>query len=530
MSACVVWFRKSLRLHDNPALTAACQEKGIASIIPLYVLDPAILGQDYEKFGPNRLSFLFESLRDLDSRLSSEYASKLIILKGDPVRALECLAQKLGRNFGSLYCEYGSEPYEREIFSSIERTLGKNIQAIRIKAFGAFQTILDLEDTIASSDYAKPKSMKDMLKFFSSRLGIGDDGFFQVEDPLPHPSQLKPLPPLKVFSSSGHPDPLRSYSTDELTELLPASLKDDLYSRVSYFPGGETEALSRLQRKVSGQVDFVNEFRKPKTASTNEPGDPMEPSTTGLSPYLSTGCLSARMLWKECEKCYRHGNHSEPPESLHGQLLFREMFYLLSRSVENWNRDSDNEMCKPIDWDEFHAEKMTAWEKGQTGFPLVDAMMRQLDSTGWMHHLGRHAVSCFLTRGQLWQNWMFGRDVFEKKLVDSDWALNNGNWLWLSGVAPFSMPYFRLYNPCPDAKSSLNVETKTARFIKFWVPELKHLPPRYVYEPHLAPPAVQADSKCMIGRDYPNPIVDRKQSAKENLIKFKDSLGRIRSA
>ena len=169
---------------------------------------------------------------------------------------------------------------------------------------------------------------------------------------------------------------------------------------------------------------------------------------------------------------------------------------------------------------------MTAWEKGQTGFPLIDAMMRQLDATGWMHHLGRHAVSCFLTRGQLWQNWMFGRDVFDKKLVDSDWALNNGNWLWLSGVAPFSMPYFRLYNPCPDAKSSLNVETKFAQFIKFWVPELKHLPPKYVYEPHLAPPSVQSDSKCIIGKDYPHPIVDRKQSAKENLIKFKDSLGR----
>ena len=131
MSACVVWFRKSLRLHDNPALTAACQEKGISSIIPLYVLDPNILGQDFEKFGPNRLSFLFESLRDLDSRLSTEYASKLIILKGDPVRALECLAQKLGPNFDSLYCEYGSEPYERETFSSIEQA--PSAKTVRIR-------------------------------------------------------------------------------------------------------------------------------------------------------------------------------------------------------------------------------------------------------------------------------------------------------------------------------------------------------------------------------------------------------------
>ena len=192
----------------------------------------------------------------------------------------------------------------------------------------------------------------------------------------------------------------------------------------------------------------------------------MEPSTTGLSPYLSTGCLSVRMLWKECEKCYLLGKHSEPPESLHGQLLFREMFYLLSRSVENWDRDSENEMCKPIDWDEFQAEKMTAWEKGQTGFPLIDAMMSQLDATGWMHHLGRHAVSCFLTRGQLWQNWMFGRDVFDKKLVDSDWALNNGNGRlsWLLSPCPISG-----CTPCPCQIQSQR-RNQTARSSSFGFP------------------------------------------------------------
>ena len=181
-------------------------------------------------------------------------------------------------------------------------------------------------------------------------------------------------------------------------------------------------------------------------------------------------------------------------------------------------------MCKKIDWGELEGEKLSAWERGKTGFPYIDAMMRQLDATGWMHHLGRHAVSCFLTRGQLWQHWKHGRDVFESKLLDGDWALNNANWLWLSGVAPFSMPYFRLYNPCPDGKSSLNVETRDAEFIKFWVPELKNFPPKYIFEPHLAPESVQISANCLVGKDYPWPIVDRKQSAKENLGNFKRSL------
>ena len=297
-------------------------------------------------------------------------------------------------------------------------------------------------------------------------------------------------------------------------------------STPSYFIGGETTALARLKQKVSGKTDYVNSFRKPRTISTNTDREPNEPTTTGLSPYISTGCLSARTLWKECEKCYMQGNHAQPPESLHGQLMFREMFYLLSRSVDHWDEDRNNTMCKVIDWDEYDQEKMDAWQNGQTGFPLIDSMMRQLSTTGWMHHLGRHAVSCFLTRGQLWQHWKFGRDVFDKNLLDSDWALNNGNWLWLAGVAPFSMPYFRLYNPCPDPKSSLNVESKTADFIRYWIPELKNYPAKYIYEPHLAPQSIQSEPDCVIGRDYPNPIVDRKTTAKQNLAKFKDSLAR----
>jgi cryptochrome len=108
--------------------------------------------------------------------------------------------------------------------------------------------------------------------------------------------------------------------------------------------------------------------------------------------------------------------------------------------------------------------------------------------------------------------------------LDSDWALNNGNWLWLSGVAPFSMPYFRLYNPCPDAKSSLNVETTQAAFIKHWIPELANMPAKYVYEPHLAPLSIQEEADCIIGKHYPAPIVERKESAKSNLAKFKQSL------
>ena len=352
-------------------------------------------------------------------------------------------------------------------------------------------------------------------------LGEGPDGYL-----VPKPLE----PPENVKFDKGTFDSLRS--SESISGMVVT--KGDIAERTAelgvgelYFGGGESEALERLRRKVSERPEFVNEFSKPSTMSTNEMGSPMEPSTTGLSPYISTGCLSVRTVWDECLAANLSSEHTKPPQSLIGQLMFREMFYLLSRSVENWDDDVGNSNCMPIEWGELDEELVSAWEAGMTGFPYIDAMMRQLESTGWMHHLGRHAVSCFLTRGQLWQNWKHGRDVFERKLLDSDWALNNGNWLWLAGVAPFSMPYFRVYNPCPDSKSSLNAETEEASFVRHWVPELASYPSRYIFEPHLAPIEVQEASGCVIGRDYPNPIVDRKESRRVNLELFKESVSRI---
>ncbi len=521
MKTSVVWFRKSLRLHDNPALRAACQNDSTDSILPLFIIDPDEVGQNFQKLSPNRFRFLIESLFDLDRQLSSKYDSRLLLIQGKPEDVFSNIEDQMGKSFDSLYCEYSSEPWERKKLFSVQHTLSEKNENLQVHSFGSFHTILDLEKVISSTGFRNPKSMKDIDKLFSSNFTKNENGFYEIDNPLPEPEKIKPFPKIPEFNS---------LSIEQLSDLICDHSGADILSTKSYFPGGETEALSRLNTKVSGRVEYVNSFRKPKTMSTNSSGEPMEPTTTGLSPYLSTGCLSVRMLWKECEKCQLQGDHTLPPESLHGQLMFREMFYLLSRSVENWDQDTSNEMCKEIEWEKFSPDKMKAWENGQTGFPFIDAMMRQLHTTGWMHHLARHAVSCFLTRGQLWQNWKFGRDVFERKLLDSDWALNNGNWLWLAGVAPFSMPYFRLYNPCPDSKSSLNVETKTAEFIKYWVPELKDFPPKYILEPHLAPPSVQSDSNCMIGQDYPNPIVNRKESAKQNLAKFKNSLAQRKSA
>ena len=508
----IIWIRNALRLNDNRVLVESLNSTNSQNILPLYILDKSDLRQ---KNNDNRIKFLYESLVDLDSRFKAKLGTNLVILNGSSEDIFDKLLNNDLLNISEIFTDYSNKPDDVKNENSLKRILAKNT-SVKLHLISKVNSLTNIEKIVNQESFKPPKTMKDMEKLFSNIYPKDEDGFYSIDEPLDIPESSKPV-------AKNYPKVVENYIFDIEKEL--SILKKD---SKSYFKGGESEALIRLEKKVSSEEEYIRNFRKPRTTSTNKPENPLEPETTGLSPYLSFGCLSPRLLWKETEKCYRNGEHTQPPESMHGQLMFREMFYILSRAVENWDSDTNNSMCKEIEWGDFDKSKMELWENGQTGFPYIDAMMRQLDATGWMHHLGRHAVSCFLTRGQLWQHWELGRDVFDRKLVDADWALNNGNWLWLSGVAPFSMPYFRLYNPCPDGKSSLNVEAKNAEFIRYWVPELKDYPSKYIFEPHLAPIPIQENARCIIGKNYPEPMVDRKVVAKENLAKFKASLATLK--
>ena len=152
----------------------------------------------------------------------------------------------------------------------------------------------------------------------------------------------------------------------------------------------------------------VLEFQKPFTSPTS-----LTPSTTSLSPYLKFGCLSVRHFYEQLKAIINanDGKCTSPPESLMGQLYWREFFYAKSFITPNFDKMIGNSICKQIPWGSDE-ELLQKWEMGQTGFPAVDAVMNQLRSEGWIHHLGRHLVACFFTRGDLWQHWERGRHVF----------------------------------------------------------------------------------------------------------------------
>jgi cryptochrome len=257
--------------------------------------------------------------------------------------------------------------------------------------------------------------------------------------------------------------------------------------------------------------NWVAKFEKPNTSPNS-----LTPSTTVLSPYLKFGNLSARVFYFKLKEIYRKKpTHSKPPVSLEGQLLWREFFYFTGAFTPNFDKIIGNPICKKINWEE-NDEFFQAWKHARTGYPFIDAIMTQLRTEGWIHHLARHAVACFLTRGDLYQSWTKGVDVFEEWLLDSDWSLNAANWMWLSASAFFHQ-YFRVYSPIVFGKKT----DKNGDYIRKYLPVLKNYPTEFIYEPWTAPLSVQKQAKCVIGQDYPRPIVDHAIVSKRNIAKMK---------
>ena len=183
----------------------------------------------------------------------------------------------------------------------------------------------------------------------------------------------------------------------------------------------------------------------------------------------------------------------------------------------------DNPICRQIEWlnpDTNHETNahLLAWQEGRTGYPFIDAIMTQLKHEGWIHHLARHAVACFLTRGDLFISWEHGVRHFEHQLLDADWSINVGNWMWLSASCYFYQ-YFRCYSPVAFGKKT----DKNGDYIRKWLPQLKNYPKKYIFQPWEAPLSVQKEAGCVIGQDYPHPIVEHKIVSKRNMGWMKEA-------
>jgi deoxyribodipyrimidine photo-lyase len=264
--------------------------------------------------------------------------------------------------------------------------------------------------------------------------------------------------------------------------------------------GGEAEARRRLTNFLRGPIERYR----------NRADMLGDDRSSRLSPYLHFGCVSAR----EVESRLPEG---EGPDEFRRQLAWRDFYHaVLLNRPQNATQEHQERYRGSLSWDRDEA-KLRAWQEGRTGYPLVDAGMRQLRREGWMHNRARLVVASFLTK-DLGIDWRLGERWFMRLLIDGDEANNNGNWQWIASVGVDPQPaYRRIYNP---ARHMERFDPRGA-YVRRHVPELRGVPDEHLREPWRMPDEVQRAAGCVIGRDYPAPIVDHLEARREALERFR---------
>ncbi|XP_054844017.1 cryptochrome-1 [Eublepharis macularius] len=480
----VHWFRKGLRLHDNPALRECIQ--GADTVRCVYILDPWFAGSS--NVGINRWRFLLQCLEDLDANLR-KLNSRLFVIRGQPADVFPRLFKEW--NITKLSIEYDSEPFGKERDAAIKKLASEAGVEVIVRIS---HTLYDLDKIIELNGGQPPLTYK-RFQTLISRM-----------EPLEMPVETITAEVMSKCTTPVSDDHDEKYGVPSLEEL--GFDTDGLPSAV--WPGGETEALTRLERHLERKA-WVANFERPRMNANS-----LLASPTGLSPYLRFGCLSCRLFYFKLTDLYKKvKKNSSPPLSLYGQLLWREFFYTAATNNPRFDKMEGNPICVQIPWDK-NPEALAKWAEGRTGFPWIDAIMTQLRQEGWIHHLARHAVACFLTRGDLWISWEEGMKVFEELLLDADWSVNAGSWMWLS-CSSFFQQFFHCYCPVGFGRRT----DPNGDYIRRYLPVLRGFPAKYIYDPWNAPEGVQKAAKCMIGVNYPKPMVNHAEASRLNIERMK---------
>jgi deoxyribodipyrimidine photo-lyase len=452
----LVWIRRDLRVHDHPALHAALEAAD--RVVPVFVLDDRLVHGRFPS-GP-RTGFLLDSLAALRAALRQR-GGELVIRRGAPERELPALA----RDTGAELCCFASDvsPFAMGRDRRVEAALREAGVAPR-RTPGSFV-----------ADVGQPRTR--------------DGRPFTVFSPFWR--AWRELPRREVLPAPARvpvPDGLEPGEIPALAELgLEPELPEPL-------PAGEPAGRARMAAWVEGA----------ELGHYHERQNSMDGGTSVLSPYLHFGCVSAREL--EARVAEREG---KGPAAFRRQLGWRDFYaHVLLHFPENarhaFQRDMD-----ALQWSDDGAQ-LAAWKAGKTGYPVVDAGMRQLATIGWMHNRARLITASFLTK-DLHLDWRLGEAHFMRLLLCGDEAQNNGNWQWITSIGVDPAPYYRrLYNPVLQQRR----HDPDGAYVRRWVPELRDVPLERLAEPWRMTDAEQAAAGCVIGRDYPAPVVDHAEERK----------------
>jgi len=477
------WFKKGLRLHDNPALLHAVSTS--KKLYPLFIWDEKFINLN-ENLGQNRLLFLFRCLKDLQKNLQ-KVGSELYVIKGDTATVLKDKVKEWGVT--QLTYIVDTEVYYRDRDHAVI-DLMSSINVEVVSKVG--HTLYDIDEIWKANNGKPPLTYRSFLSICA-----------KLKDP---PATVRTISSddfknCKTPTTTNH-DKDNFWFKKEINGYN----RTDVCSKL--WPGGETAALAKFKEKIK----FLLEGNQ----LVNDSSKRLFPNTTGLSPYFCVGCLSPRLFYHAMnDQTNEPRKHCLTPLSLQGQILWRDFFYTVSAYTPNFTTMKNNPICLQINWDS-NDEYLERWTEGRTGFPWIDAIMRQLQIEGWIHHLARHAVACFLTRGDLWLSWEAGQQVFERHLLDADYSMNAGNWMWLSASA-FYHHYNKMFHPVQFGRRL----DPTGEYVRKYVKELRKFPTKYIYDPWKAPMEVQKQACCVIGKDYPKPIINHYEATVKNLARMK---------
>jgi len=458
MRRSIHWFRRDLRIIDNAALYYACRQSN--EVVPLYIL--STWKGAYAWTGPNRQGFLCGCLESLAKNLQ-QMGGRLILRSGSPIEELMKLAREIGAEAIYLNENYG--PHDVHI----ERQLRQAANEARIEVFTFKDTVILSPNEILNQGGQPFRVFTPYARAWYRQT---------KPEPLPKIGRLKT--PVALAS-----------------EPLPTLAYWALQPDAKILPPGEKAARDRMKAFLRGPVHEYAGNRNNLSLS----------ATSRLSQDLRFGTISPRELFAACQKTAARCTAAERRgiSVFVNELAWREFYFQILWHFPRVLNEDFKDQFKKLHWDSDSA-KLTRWCEGSTGFPIVDAGMRELNETGYMHNRARMITAMFLTK-DLHIHWREGESYFMRKLVDGDIPANNGGWQWSAGTGADAAPYFRIQNPWTQTASY----DPQGEYIKRWVPELKEVDPARFTRP----PAEK------LARDYPFPMIDHAREREVTMERFR---------
>ncbi|NBC02626.1 MAG: DASH family cryptochrome [Bacteroidetes bacterium] len=473
MNNSLLWFRHDLRLHDHIPLTKALDSN---TLLPLYVIDESLFEPHpqlgFKKMEVRRAQFLLETLADLDGKLRS-LNSKLLVLVGDSAKLIPEFIDTY--QITDLYHHAEPAYEERTLRNKIIKQITPDVD---VHSYWG-STLYQLRDIPFSAS-----DIPDVYTNFRKKCEIQSD----VRDPLPVPDKIPPLPPDFESSESTIPT-LEDLGYDREPEF------DD--RAVLHFKGGETEGLKRINDYI-WDGDHLKNYKKTRNGLLGAN------YSSKFSPWLAVGALSPRMIHKEVKKYEHERVNNRSTYWMIFELIWRDYWKFLFVKHDPKIFYPGGIQDKQVDW-KHDAEIFNRWADGTTGFPFVDANMRELKRTGFMSNRGRQNVASVLAKN-LGIDWRWGAAWFESQLIDYDVYSNYGNWAYVAGVGTDTRNrYFHIVNQAKKYDTE-------GEYVKHWLPELSEVPGKLLPEFHEQNSEEMKMYDVVLGEDYPEPIIDLEES------------------